>query len=103
MRSERFAGFLDRFDQRVAEFLVSEMFAHSIDESLPESFAALFVDRFVPHDSKLVSARRDENEHGIAFGCFMHSESMKFFLRGDQRIDIQLSALDKNANLTGSF
>ena len=103
MRSERFARFLDRFHQRVTEFFVPEMFAHSVDEPLPKLFTAFFVDRLVADDSKLVRAGRHENEKRIALRCFVHSEPMKFVLRCDQRVDIQLSALNKNADLAGRF
>src|SRR5713226_7723595 len=79
------------------------MFAHSVDQLLPKRFAALFVNRLVAHDSELVGARRHENKHSIAPRRFMHSEPMKFLLCGDQRIDIQLAALNENANLARRF
>jgi len=101
MRGERFAGFFDRFDQSVAEFLISEMFAHAVRQSLPQSFATFFVNGCVADDGELAGARRDENEDSVALGRFMHSEPVKFLLRGDQRIDIYLAALNKNANLAG--
>ena len=88
MRRQRFARFLNPFDYRVAEFLVSKMLAHSFNESLPKSFAAFFVDRFVPHDGELVGARRHENEDGVAFGRLVHAEAMEFFLRRVERIHI---------------
>ena len=103
MCRQSFPGFFDRFHQCVTEFLVSKMLSHSVNQSLPELFAAFFMDRVVAQDRKLVGARRHKNEHGIALGRFVHSEPMKFSLRGDKRIDIHLSALNKNANLAGSF
>src|SRR5438477_8287404 len=103
MRSERFAGFANRFHQRVTEFFVTEMLAHSVDELLPKSLAALFMDRLVAHDGEFVRAGRHEDEHSVALRRLMHSEPMKFFLRGDQRIDTHLTALNKNANLAGGF
>jgi hypothetical protein len=103
MCRQSFPGFFDRFHQCVTEFLVSEMRAHSFYESPPELLAALFMDRFVAYDRKLVGARRHKNEHGIALRRFVHSEPMKFFLRGDEWIYIQLSALNENTNLAGSF
>ena len=47
MGRERVARFFNRLDQRVTEFLVSEMLTHSVHEFLPKSFAALFMDRFI--------------------------------------------------------
>jgi len=58
---------------------------------------------FIADDGELVGAGRHENEHGIALRCFVHAEPMKFFLCGDQRIDLQLAALNKNANLARRF
>ena len=87
MRSEHFTSFLDRFDNCVAEFLLLKMRAHSIDKSLPELFAAFFMDRLIAHHGKLMRARRHENEHGIAFASFVHTKPMKFLLRRDKWID----------------
>ena len=79
------------------------MLSHSLNQSLPEFFAAFFMDRFVAYDRKLVGARRHKNEHGIALRRFVHSEPMKLFLRSDEWIYIQVSALNENTNLAGSF
>src|SRR5260370_4875974 len=87
----------------MTEFLISKMLAHSVDQLLPKRFAALFRDRLVAHNSELMRARRDENEHSVALRRFVHSKPMKFFLRSDQWIDIQFAALNENPNLTGSF
>ena len=87
MRSEHFTSFLDRFDDRMAEFLALKMRAHSIDKSLPELFAAFFMNRFIAHHGKFMRARRHENEHGIAFARFVNTEPMKFLLRRDKWID----------------
>jgi hypothetical protein len=103
MRSEHFTSFLDRFDDCVAEFPVLKMRAHSIDKPLPELFAAFFMNGFIAHHGKLMRAGRDENEHGIALARFVHTESIKFFLRSNQWIDTQLAPLNINPNLTGGF
>ena len=87
MRRERFTSFLDRLDDCLAEFLVPKMRAHSIDKSLPELFAAFFMNRFIAHHGKLVRARHHENEHGIAFARFVNAEPMKFLLRRDKWIE----------------
>ena len=63
------------------------MRAHSIDKSLPELFAAFFMNRFIAHHGKLMRTGDDENEHGIAFARFVHTEPMKFLLRRDKWID----------------
>jgi hypothetical protein len=103
MGSERFAGFFDCLHNCMTELFVSEMFPHCIHQFLPERLTALFMDRFIADDCKLVRTRRDENENSITFRRFVHSEAMEFFLRGEERIAIQLSALNENANLTGSI
>jgi len=87
MGSEHFASFLDRLDDCVAEFLVLKMRAHSIDKSLPELFAAFFINRFISHHRKLMRARSHENKHRIAFARFVNTEPMKFPLRRDKWID----------------
>jgi hypothetical protein len=70
---------------------------------LPELLAAFLVNRFIADHGEFMRPGRNENEHGIALGCFMHPQSMKFFLRRDQWVCVQLAALDVNANLAGSF
>ena len=79
------------------------MRTHRLDQSLPELFAAFFVNGLIADHGKLVRARRHENEHGVAFRRLVHSEPMKFFLRGNQWIDIQFAALNKDADLPGRF
>ena len=103
MRSQRFTGFLDRFDQGVSEFLVSEMLSRAFDQVLPQLLTTFFVDRFVTDDRELVRARRNKNEHGVALRHFMHSETVKFFRSRDERIGIQFAALNVNADLSGSL
>ena len=103
MGCEYLACFLNGFHERVAEFLVLEVAAHSLDKPLPELLAAFFMDRFVAHDREFVCARRHKNKHSIALVCFMHGEPMKFFLSSGQRIVAQLSSLNINADLPGSF
>ena len=66
MRRQHFPRFLDRFDQRVAEFLVSEMFAHCIYEPLPKLLPTLLMNRFIADDREPVRTRRDKNEDGVA-------------------------------------
>jgi len=103
MRAEQFADLLNAFDDGATEFLLLEMLAHSIDNLLPEFLAALLVNRFVADHGEFMRPGRNENEHGIALACFIHPQSMKFFLRRDQWVCVQLAALDVNANLAGSF
>ena len=103
MRSQRVANFVDRLDQSVAEFFVPKMFAHSSNESLPQFFATLLMDRLVPDDREFVGAGRHENSNRIALLRFVHAELMKSFLRCNKWIGAQFAALNKNANLAGSF
>ncbi len=44
MGRQQFADFVNRFDQRVVEFLVLKMLPHSIDNALPELLAAFFME-----------------------------------------------------------
>ena len=103
MGAEQFADFLNAFDYGATEFLLLEMLAHCIDNLLPEFLAAFLVNRFIADDGEFMRPGRNENEDGIALACFMHPQSMKFFLRRDQWVCVQLAALDVNANLAGSF
>ena len=61
MRSQNFADFLNRFDQRVAKLLVLKMGPHSIYKALPELLSAFLVNGFVAKEGELVHARHDEN------------------------------------------
>lgn len=103
MGSQHFADLLNGFRQRATEFLISKMDAHPIHNPLPELFAAFFVNRFVTNNCKLVRPWSNENQHGVALASLVHPESVEFFLRNDHRIDTQLAALNKNANLPGRF
>jgi len=60
MGGQRFAAFVNRFDQRVAEFLVLKIRPHSFDNTLPEFFAAFLVNRLVTDDCEFVRAWRYE-------------------------------------------
>ena len=99
MFRQRFARFLDSFDQRVIEFLILKMRAHGIDEALPELFAALFVNRFVANHGEFVRTRRHEDQNGVSFAGSVHAELMESFGRGRERIAIQFPALHINADL----
>ena len=103
MRSQRVANFVDRLDQSVAEFLVPKMFTHSSNESLPQFFAALLMDRFVSDNCEFVRARRNENQNVVALRIFVKPEPAKSFLRCDYGIVFQFTSLNENANLTGCF
>jgi hypothetical protein len=103
MFRQRFARFLDRFDQRVIEFLILKMRAHGIDEALPELFAALFMNRFVANHGEFVRTRRHEDKHSVAFLRSVHAELMESFGRGGERIAVQFPALHINTNLPRCF
>ncbi len=90
-------------DNRIAESLVLKMFAHMIDNSLPKLFPAFLMNRFVADDRKFVRAGRDENKDRVAVMRLVHPQPMKFLLRGNQRIEIELAALNVNPNLAGGF
>jgi hypothetical protein len=99
MFRQRFAGFFDRFDQRVIEFFILKMRAHRIDEVLPELFAALFVNRFVTYDRELARAWRHEDQNGVSFARSMHAELVESLCRGGERIAVQFPAVHVNADL----
>ena len=103
MLRQRFAGFLDRFDQRVIEPFTLKMRAHRIDQALPELFAALFVNRFVTNDRELVRAWRHEDQNGVSFARSMHAQLVESPGRGGERIAVQFPALQIDANLSGRF
>ena len=76
---------------------------HSIHNVLPELFAAFLVNRLVADNGEFVGPRRNKNKDGVALAGFVNSEALKFFLCNDQRIAAQFAALNKDANLAGSF
>ena len=76
------------------------MFPHFLHNALPEFVTAFFMNRFIANDCEFMNTRRDENEHRIMLARLVHPEPMKFPLRLDERIILQLSALDQNTNFT---
>ena len=103
MRRQHLADFVDRFCQRVSEFFILKMNPHSIDNVLPELFAAFFVNRLVADNGEFVSPRSHENKDGVALLGLVHSESSKFLLRNRNCIRLEFAALNINANLAGGF
>jgi hypothetical protein len=103
VRGKRVARFRNRVNNRVTEALISKMRAHAFDKLLPELLATFFMDGFVADNGKLMRARRNENEDGIALWSLVHPKAMKSFLRDHQGIVLQLSALNVNADLTRCF
>jgi len=103
MRCQHRADVANRIDQRVRKPFVSEMLAHQFNNALPIQFAAFFVDRLIAHNRELVRGRRHENQNSVTFRRFVHPEPVKSLLCRDQRIAIQLSTLDKDADLRGRF
>ena len=99
MLRQNAADVANRIHERVGEAFVPEMFAHKIDNALPITLAALFVNGLIANDGELMRARRDENQDAIAFARLVHPEPMKSLLPRNQRIAIQLPALKINANL----
>lgn len=80
-----------------------EMLAHRADKALPQLFTADFVNSFVADNGEFMRSRRDEDQHGIALQGLLHAETMKSSLRGNQRVVLQLTALDKDTDLAGCF
>ena|SRR5215510_8820271 len=103
MLGQHLADLAHRFCERLAEFFTLKMNAHSIDNALPELFAALFVDRRVADNGELVCPWRHENKDGVALAGLVHSQTLKFLLRNRHRIGLEFAALNINANLTGGF
>jgi len=103
MRGQHFADFVNGFRQSVAEFFILKMSTHSIHDVLPEIFATFLVNRCIADNGKFVRSRRYEDQHTIALAGLVHSQSLKLFLCNDQRIGVEFTALDIDANLAGSF
>jgi hypothetical protein len=103
MHGQHLADFVNRFCERVAEFFILKMDAHSIHNVLPELFAAFFVNRLVADNGKFVGPRRDENKDGVALAGLVHSETLKFLLGNRHRIRLESAALNINANFAGGF
>ena len=80
------ADVADRIHERVGEAFVAEMFAHKINNALPVTLTALFVNGLIAHDGEFMRAGRDENQHAIAFARLVHAEPIKSFLRRGERI-----------------
>src|SRR5207248_3675257 len=93
--------FVDRLDQCIREFFVPEMLLHLADQSLPQFFAALLMNRFIADDRELVRSRCNENENVTVLRVVVQSEAVKSFLGGAQGIAIQLSALNKYPDPAG--
>ena len=103
MGGEYISNDCDRSADAFGEFVLAEAVVHCSHNTLPEFLAAFLVDRFIADYGEFMRPGRNENEHGIALACFIHSQSTKFFLRRDQWVCLQLAALDVNANLAGCF
>ena len=103
MRGQNLADFVNRFCKRLAEVFILKMNAHSIHDVLPEVLATFFVNRFIADNGELVRSRRYENQYGIALTRLVHSESLKLFLRNNQRIGFGFAPLDIDPNLTGGL
>ena len=83
---EHASDLLNRFDQRITEFLIAKMRSHFFNETLPEFIAAFLMDGVVSGDRKFMNPRRDKDKHGIAVLGLVHAELMKLLLSRDQRI-----------------
>jgi len=70
------------------------MRSHFFYNTLPELITTFFMNRFVSNHREFMNTRRDKDEHRIALARFMHTEPMKLFLRRDERITVQLPALN---------
>ena len=85
------------------EFMLAKAIVHRSDNALPEFVPAFCVNPFIANDSEFMRARRYKNEHGIMLPRLVHTEPMKLLLRRKERIALQFSALDQNANFTRRF
>jgi hypothetical protein len=103
MGGEYISNDCDRSADAFGEFVLAEAVVHCSHNTLPEFLAAFLVNRLIADHGKFMRAGRNENEYSVALASFMHPQSMKFSLRRDQWVCLQLAALDVNANLAGSF
>jgi len=79
------------------------MIAHLFHHALPETVAASPMDPFITDHRELVHAWRDEDQHCISSGGFLHSQPKKLFLSQFQHIAFYLTALQVNPDFAGSF
>lgn len=103
MLGEKFSGFFNRLDNRLAELFVLKMRAHGIDQPLPELVAAFFVNAAVSDDGELARPRDQENQDAVSFQRLVHANLLKFLLRKREGIAFQLAALKVNADLSRCF
>ena len=101
MRDQNLADVSNRVDERVRKLFIAKMFAHKIDNALPVKLAAFLVGCLIAYNRELMRARRHENQYGVAFVCLVHPKPLEFLLGHSQRISIQLSTLDVDADLRG--
>ena len=101
MPGQQSAGRPNRLDQRLGEVFPEKMFPHSIDQILPECFSTCPVHAFVSDYRELLHARRDENQHAVAFARLVHPELDEFPTGALQNVFFEFSALKEHADLAG--
>jgi hypothetical protein len=79
------------------------MFSHPANKFLPKLLPAFLVNAFISDDGEFLDARRDKNQHGVAFPSFLHPELQKFLLGALQGVLLEFAALEKDADLPGGL
>ena len=101
MLRQQAARLPDRMDDGVGEVLRFEMRPHRLRQRLPKRLAALLVHASISNDRKLLGARRNEDENGIAFPRLRHAKSLELVAGIGDRVG-HITALNENADLARS-
>ena len=100
MACEQLAGRFNRLHQRVREMLVLKVQAHSVHQFLPEFVSAFLMNAFVADHGELACAGSNENQHRVSFPRLFHAEPPEFSLCIIERVAVQFSSLNIDANLS---
>ena len=101
MYGQNFSQFIDAVNDCAVKILFFEMFPHRFNQSLPELFAAFFVHTDVSDHGVFASAGRDKNQRCVSIARLVHSQLQKFLLRARQRLIIEFTSLNEDADLSG--
>src|SRR4029077_3294439 len=77
MLRQQAARLPDRMYDGVGEMLGLKVRPHRLRQRFPKRLAALLVHASVSDDRKLLGARRNEDEHGVAFTRLRHAKSLE--------------------------
>lgn len=102
MLGQKFPCTADSMQNSLGELPLSKIARHLVRDFLPKFIPALRVNGAVANDCKFSNARRDEKQNSVSLRRFLHSQMMKNFLRGGDRI-FRFFAADEDLNLAPHF